>query len=123
MPQPKKAEHHDPTLVLLQSIMTGQATTTSSQQKKGRMMPHEQVEYKIATYKKMEEDRWPTFEKTLEWWSCRNTREYLWDKSADVAHSINGTVNAELPFQFVMRYPVTRLKEVHCDTNGRSLKD
>jgi hypothetical protein len=30
MPQPKKAEHHDPTLVLLQSIMTGQATTTSS---------------------------------------------------------------------------------------------
>jgi hypothetical protein len=29
------------------------------------MLPHEQAEYKIARYKKMEEDRWPTFEKNL----------------------------------------------------------
>jgi hypothetical protein len=42
----------------------------------------------------------------------------VWDKSADAAHSINGEVNAELPFQLAMKYPVTRLKEVHCDTNG-----
>jgi hypothetical protein len=42
----------------------------------------------------------------------------VWDKSADTVHSINGEVNAELPFQFAMKYPVTRLKEKHCDTKG-----
>ncbi len=77
MPQPKKTKHHNPTLALLQSMITGQAATASTQQKKGRMTPHEQAEYEIATHKKMEEDRWPTFEKSLEWWNCRNTREHL----------------------------------------------
>jgi len=42
----------------------------------------------------------------------------VWDKSADAVHSINGEVNAELPFQFAMKFPVTRLKEKQCDTNG-----
>jgi hypothetical protein len=42
----------------------------------------------------------------------------VWDKSADTVHSINGEVNAEQPFQFAMKYPVTRLKEKHCDTKG-----
>ncbi len=74
-PQSKKAKYHDPTLALLHSIMPGEATV--QQVKRGRMTPHEQAEHEIATYKKMKEDEWPTFEKTLEWWSCSNTKVHL----------------------------------------------
>jgi hypothetical protein len=37
----------------------------------------------------------------------------VWDKSAEAVHSINGKVNAELPFQLAMKFPVTRLEEKH----------
>jgi len=75
LPQSKKAKYHDPTLALLHSMMPREATAT--QQKRGRMSPHQQEKHEIATYKKMEEDEWPTFKKTLEWWSCSNTRVHL----------------------------------------------
>jgi hypothetical protein len=42
----------------------------------------------------------------------------VWDKSSKVLHSINGKVEAELPFQFAMKYPVTWIKEKQCDNNG-----
>ncbi len=42
----------------------------------------------------------------------------VWDKNANAVHLINGEVNAELPFQFAMKFPVTSLKEKQCDTNG-----
>ncbi len=70
-PPTKKLKHYDPTMTLLQCIMPGKASV--SQQKRA-MTPHEQAEDKIATHKKLAEEKWPTFEKTLEWWSCRNTR-------------------------------------------------
>ncbi len=42
----------------------------------------------------------------------------VWDKSADAVHSINGLVNAGLPFQLAGKFPFTRLQEKQCDTNG-----
>ena len=50
LPQSKKAKYHDPTLALLHSMMPMEATAT--QQKRGRMTPHQQEKYEIATYKK-----------------------------------------------------------------------
>jgi len=42
----------------------------------------------------------------------------VWDTSANAVYSINGNVNAELPFLFAAKFPVKRLKERQCDTNG-----
>jgi hypothetical protein len=47
----------------------------------------------------------------------------VWDKTADAVHFINGKINAELPFQLAMKYPVERLEEKHCDTTGRKCSD
>jgi hypothetical protein len=43
------------------------------------------------------------------------------DKSANAIHIINGKVNAESPFQFGMKLPVTKLKEKQCSTGGAKM--
>jgi hypothetical protein len=50
-------------------------------------------------------------------------RGKVWDKTADAVHFINGKINAEMPLQLAMKYPVERLEEKHCDTTGEKCSD
>ncbi len=42
----------------------------------------------------------------------------VWDKSTDAVHSINGVVNAGLPYPLAGKFPLTRLQEKQCNNNG-----
>ncbi len=73
--QAKRTKCADPTLALLESMVP--ANGLPARGRSERLCPHEVTQNEIKYYQNIQKSEWPTFEKTLEWWSSRAVKQHL----------------------------------------------